>query len=62
MCESNAFILKEGKEELLLADVEEIKIDGEKLYLRSILGEQKQVEGRIKEMNLVDHRIVIEKT
>lgn len=61
MCEANAYFLVNGEEELLLEDVEEVKVDGNKLFLRSILGEQKLLEGRIKEMNLVEHRIIIEK-
>lgn len=62
MCESHAYLLKEGKEELFLENVDVIKPDESgKLLVRSIFGEQKLFEGHIKEMSLIRHRIVLEK-
>ncbi len=60
MCEANAYLLKEGKEELLLEDISILRPEQEELYLQNIFGEQKKVRARIKEMNLLDHRIVLE--
>jgi len=60
MCESNAYILKEGKEELVLEDISIIRPEPEGLYLQNIFGEQKRIRARIREMNLVDHRIILE--
>ena len=60
MCEATAYIMdKEGKEELLLADVDliEPQEDGS-MRLVSIYGEQKTVNARIKSMSLVNHRVV----
>ncbi|MBP1696217.1 MAG: hypothetical protein H6Q41_1405, partial [Deltaproteobacteria bacterium] len=56
MCEANAYLLKEGKEELVLEDISILRPEKEELYLQNIFGEQKRIKARIKEMNLIDHR------
>ena len=60
MCEANAYLLKEGKEELVLEDISILRPDQDGLYLQNIFGEQKRIKARIKELNLVDHRIILE--
>ncbi len=60
MCEANAYILKEGKEELFLEDISLLRPEEEGLYLQNIFGEQKRIKARIKELNLLDHRIILE--
>jgi len=62
MCEANAYLLKEGKEELVLEDISILRPEKEELYLQNIFGEQKRIKARIKEMNLIDHRIILEET
>jgi predicted RNA-binding protein len=60
MCEANAYLVKEGKEELVLEDISILRPEKEGLYLQNIFGEQKRIKARIKEMNLIDHRILLE--
>lgn len=61
MCEANAYALKNGKEDLIMESVDLIEPrEGGTFLLQSIFGEQKVIQGRIKSMNLVDHRIVFE--
>ncbi len=60
MCEANAYLLKDGEEELLMAGVDILKPEGDSIYIRDIFGAQRWVRARIKEMNLVLHRIVLE--
>ena len=60
MCEANAYILKDEKEELILENVDELVPQGDKVYLRSIFGEQKTISGHIKKIQLVEHRIILE--
>lgn len=59
MCEANAYIDRSGREELLLesVDIVEPQEDGGFLLV-DIFGQQKTVKGRLKRMNLVNHRIV----
>lgn len=59
MCEAAAYILKDGKEELLLQDVDLIEPDGENLRLVSIFGEQKIIKASIVSLNLVNHKIIL---
>jgi predicted RNA-binding protein len=60
MCESNAYIKKEGKEELYLESVDLIRPEGNRVYMRSIFGEERFFDGKIKEISLVKHRILLE--
>ena len=61
MCEANAYILKDGQEELILESVDIVEPENEDEYrLVSIFGEQKIIKGKIKLMNLVNHKIVFE--
>ena len=60
MCEANAYLFKEGGEELILEDIMILRPEEDQLYLQNIFGEQKRIKARIKEMNLVNHRIVLE--
>lgn len=60
MCEANAYMVREGKEELVMEDIMILRPENDGLYLQSIFGEQKRVRARIREMNLVDHRILLE--
>jgi predicted RNA-binding protein len=60
MCEANAYLLKEGKEELILEAVDKVESEGAQIRIVSIFGEQKVLNGRIRSMSLVDHKILIE--
>ena len=60
MCEANAYLLKEVKEELVLEDISLLRPEPDGLYLQNIFGEQKRIKARIREMNLLDHRIILE--
>lgn len=62
MCEANVYLLKDGKEELVLEAVDRIVPEGNTVLLESIFSEQKRVKARIKEMTLVSHRVVLEET
>ena len=62
MCEANAYYVQDnGNEDLLMKSVDVIKPEGENRWLLiSIFGDQRTVKGRIKEMTLVNHRILFE--
>jgi predicted RNA-binding protein len=61
MCESNVYIEKDGKEELYLENVDILKPEDGKIYMRNLFGEQKFFEGSIKEISLIKHRIILKK-
>ena len=61
MCEANAYIIRDDKEELILnsVDLVEPQDDGGFLLV-DIFGTQKIIQGKLKQMNLVDHKIIFE--
>lgn len=61
MCEANAYMIKDGEETLLMESVNlmEPEADGS-FRLVGIFGDQITVKGKIRGMNLVDHRILFE--
>ncbi len=61
MCEANAYILRDGNEELYLENVDVMRPEEGKIFLKNLFGEQKVFEGQIKEISLLRHRIVLEK-
>jgi len=61
MCEANAYILKDGREELVLERVDKVMPRECEIVLENIFGQQKIIEAKIKELALVDHKIILEK-
>ncbi len=63
MCEANVYILHQEKEEpeLLLEAVDKIVPSGDDIMLESIFGQRKILKARIKEMTLLEHKIILEK-
>lgn len=60
MCESTAYILKDGKEEVLFEDIESLENSGGEIKMVSIFGEEKTIRARPRRFSLVDHKIVLE--
>ncbi len=60
MCEANAYIRQDGKEELLLEMVDRVMPHEDGIMLEDIFGRRKIVKAKIAELALVDHRIVLE--
>ena len=61
MCEANAYLIKNGEEILLMKSVDLVEPESDGTFrLVGIFGDQMTVKGRIKRMNLVDHRILFE--
>ena len=61
MCEANVYsINKDGKQELILESVDKVIPKGNEIFLENIYSQRKTVKGSIKEMELVEHKILIE--
>ena len=60
MCEANAYVIKDGEEELILEALDTVEPDDGSLRLTSIFGEQKLIKGKIGRLSLVDHKVIIE--
>ena len=61
MCEANVYLLENGKEELLLERVDTIVPKGNEIFLENIFGQRKTLAAQIKELHLVEHRIILER-
>ena len=60
MCEANAYLIESGEEKLVMENVDILRPEDNGIYLQDIFGGQRTIRARIKEMNLVDHRILLE--
>ena len=60
MCEANAFLLIDGKEKMLLENVDLVSLEGDDVKLVSIFGEQKILKARLKQYNNTEGKIIFE--
>jgi predicted RNA-binding protein len=61
MCESSAYILKDGKEELVMEGVDLLEDNNDQIRLVNLFGEEKNIRARVKRLSLVDHKIILER-
>ena len=61
MCQSDLYAIDTGQQELLLEDVARVQIQGEELTVEPIFGEPIFLNARIKDIDLMKHRIVVER-
>ncbi|MBC8458874.1 MAG: CooT family nickel-binding protein [Deltaproteobacteria bacterium] len=60
MCESSAYVLKDGKEELVLESIDLLENKKGEVILINMFGEQKTVKAKVKALSLVEHKIIME--
>ena len=60
MCEASAYIIKDGREELILEDVDKLENEDGEVNLVNIFGDQKRIKARLKALSLVEHKIILE--
>jgi predicted RNA-binding protein len=59
VCESNVYIKKGDKEELIMANVAAITpVENDRYVLRGLLGDRCEITGKIVDINLMAHKIV----
>lgn len=59
MCLSKAYLEKNGDRQLILEEVASVKIENDKLTLKTLFGEQKEVEAGIREIDFMTHSIIL---
>ena len=59
MCQSSAYLEKEGKNELLMEDVDLFEASGNQIKLVNIFGEEIEITAKVKSLSLVDHKIML---
>ena len=62
MCESTVYVKGAGSatRELVMEDVVRVAVEGERIRLTGIVGETREVTGRIAEIDLIKHTITLE--
>jgi predicted RNA-binding protein len=60
MCESTAYILKDGKEELVLESVDVLENQEGHVKLINMFGEEETIKAKVKTLSLVEHKIILE--
>jgi len=60
MCEANAYILRDGQEEMVMEGVDILESQEGQIRMTNIFGEEKRIEAKIKGFSLVDHKIILE--
>lgn len=60
MCESKVYLLEKGLERKIMDNVIHIEPQDGKLFLYDLLGEQRIVDAAIKEIRLLEHKIILE--
>jgi predicted RNA-binding protein len=59
MCETNAYVLKNGEEELIMENVALLRPKKGGLQLQDLFGQEKTVSGKIEEIRFLDRKILI---
>ena len=61
MCLSKAYIEADGERELFAEEVAFLEFDKDKLLLKTLFGEEKEVAATIKQIDFMTHAIILEK-
>jgi len=59
MCLSKAYFERDGSRELLMEEVASIVIQDNKLRLKTLFGEEKEVAANIKQIDFMRHNILL---
>ncbi len=60
MCESHAYLMRDGKAELYMENVTSLVVEEGGLRLTDLLGEEARVDARVQEIDFTGHRILLE--
>ena len=61
MCEANVYIKTKDQLELYFENVDKILPDSDEIIMEDVFGQKKIIKAKLKELNLVEHRIIIER-
>ena len=59
MCEANAYIIRDGEEELVMEAVDKIEPENGGLRLVSIFGDQKFIRAHVHALFFANHKILL---
>ncbi|MBM4318534.1 MAG: CooT family nickel-binding protein [Deltaproteobacteria bacterium] len=59
MCESTVYLRRGEQEEKLMSDVARIMVEGDRIVIIGLLGEQREVRADVVALDLVGHRVLL---
>lgn len=62
MCDINAYLLEGDRETMILENVEEVRTEGDQVFLSNIFGEQRTLKARMKSYINSRKKMVLEPT
>ncbi len=60
MCEAAVYILKSGKEELVLEGVDFLESSPHHIKIIDLFGEERLLQAKVKRFSLLEHKIILE--
>jgi len=60
VCLSKAYLERDGERQLVAEDVSTMEFAGDILRLKTLFGELKEVEARVREVDFLTHSILLE--
>lgn len=60
MCLSKAYVDKDGSRELIMEEVASLQIEGNRLSLKTLFGEEKEVTASIRQIDFMTHTIFLQ--
>jgi len=60
MCLSKAYVDRNGDRGLLLEEITSLEVKDDRLLLKTLFGEEKEIKASIKEIDFLTHNIVLE--
>jgi len=62
MCDINAYLLEGDRETMILENVEEVRTEGDQVFLANIFGEERTLKARIKSYTNSRKKMILEPT
>lgn len=59
MCLSKAYVDNDGQPELLMEEVTSLESDGNRLLLKTLFGEQREIRADIRQIDFLAHNIFL---
>jgi len=60
MCLSKAYVERDGRRELLMGEIASLEVEGGRLLLKTLFGEQKEIGANIRQIDFLSHSIILE--
>ena len=60
MCLSKAYVDRNGERELIMEEIALLEFENGKLQVRTLFGEQREIEATIREINFLNSSIILE--